>query len=39
MPNLMSVKFEEGKKVITHPSGVVSVYTKEHIDNFRSHLI
>jgi len=39
MSNLMTTKFVGEKKIITHPSGVVSEYSKEHIANHRTQLV
>ena len=34
----MKIEFKDGKKIITHPSGVVSEYTKEQLEAYREEL-
>jgi len=34
----MKIEFKDGKQIITHPSGVISEYTKEQMEAQRKEL-
>ena len=35
----MKIEFKDNKEIITHPSGVVSEYTKEQLEAHRKRLV
>lgn len=39
MANKMTIEFKEGKKIIKHPSGITTEYTKEQLTAFKEQLI
>jgi hypothetical protein len=36
---VMTVKYKEGKKIIKHPSGVISEYNKADLERHRAELV
>jgi len=34
----MAIEIKNGKRIITHPSGVVSIYDKAHYENRRNQM-